>query len=264
MAWIGRKRTEQVSYPATFFSERKSTALASAGEIVPWVLEKLDVNSVVDVGCGTGSWLSTFIQQGVNDVVGLDGPWVPEKDLEICHSKFVAVDFTKLETLRLNRRFDLVICLEVAEHLPAAHAAEFIDRLVELGPCILFSAAVPQQGGVGHYNEQWPCYWIDHFSRHRYLCADVVRGAFWDNPSVAAWYPQNAFFFVSKEAASKYSYLRTNAENSLAGKSVIHPRLYQQKLDELSNPSGYSLRAIAKVLPFLLKQALWRKLGSRL
>ena len=253
-----------MTYSAAFYSDRRNTALASAAEIVPWVLDRIKVKSVVDVGCGTGSWLTTFMERGVTDVVGLDGPWVPISDLEVSPEKFVAVDFTRLDTLRLNRRFDLVVCLEVAEHLGPEHAAEFIDRLVAMGSCILFSAAVPRQGGVGHFNEQWPSYWIEIFHRHEFICFDSVRGAFWDNPSVAAWYPQNAFFFVSKDATSKYSRLEAHAENSLAGKSVIHPRLYQQKLEELSDPRGYSLHAIAKILPYLLKQALRRKLGSRL
>ena len=154
------------SYTNLFYSHRKGTAAASAIEIVPWVLEQTDAKSVVDIGCGTANWLSVFCEHGVSDVLGLDGPWVPTQELEIAPSKFRAVDFRNLDTLKLDRTFELVICLEVAEHLPGSHAAEFIARLVELGSCILFSAAAPGQGGIGHLNEQPPAYWVELFGRH--------------------------------------------------------------------------------------------------
>ena len=60
----------------------------------------------------------------------------------------------------MNRKFDLVLSLEVAEHLPSECAEAFVESLVNLGPVILFSAAIPYQGGENHVNEQWPEYWV--------------------------------------------------------------------------------------------------------
>jgi hypothetical protein len=53
-------------------------------------------------------------------------------------------------------RFDLALCLEVAEHLPAAAGDSLVRRLASVGARILFSAAIPGQGGRNHVNEKWP------------------------------------------------------------------------------------------------------------
>jgi 2-polyprenyl-3-methyl-5-hydroxy-6-metoxy-1,4-benzoquinol methylase len=64
-----------------------------------------------------------------------------------------------IQPLDLEKEFDLVVSLEVAEHLPASAADQFVNTLVKHGKKILFSAAIPGQGGQDHLNEQWPDYW---------------------------------------------------------------------------------------------------------
>jgi SAM-dependent methyltransferase len=249
-----------MTYGPEFYERRRQTAIASARRIVPWVLERTAARSVVDIGCGTGSWLSTFLDYGVTDIRGCDGPWVPTEQLEIPRDRFVAIDFNDLRSLTADRRFDLVVCLEVAEHLPGDRADELLARLASLGPCILFSAAVPGQGGVGHQNEQWPGYWIRRFETAGFECLDCVRGAFWDDAAVAPWYAQNAFMFVAKDAVSGYPMLAQEAaSNSLAMRDLVHPRLHRARIDELSNPEHYSIRAVTKVFPRLLARALRRR-----
>jgi SAM-dependent methyltransferase len=250
------------SYPPQFFEGRSRRVLASAEEIVPWVLDVAAIRSVVDVGCGTGEWLSVFARHGVQDVVGMDGPWVSAAMLHIPSSQFVSLDLSRLDTRELDRRFDLVMCLEVAEHLPAEHAGALVDYLTALGPLVLFSAAVPRQGGTGHLNEQWPRYWIDQFARQGYECVDCVRHIFWENAVVEPWYAQNALFFVATSAMANYPALTTAAAGDSFGcRSLVHPRQYVEKVEELSDPRAYSLRAVIKVLPYLLRRTLQRRLG---
>jgi hypothetical protein len=87
------------------------------------------------------------------------------------------------------------LCLEVAEHLPADSAPTLIDSLVSLGPVILFSAAIPFQGGTHHVNEQWPEYWARHFSPRDIM--RTVRRRFGVH-DVEWYYAQNILLYVER------------------------------------------------------------------
>lgn len=110
--------------------------------------------SAVDFGCRGGSWLSVFRDLGVETVYGIDGDWVDVSQLRIPVECFHAVALDG--PLSLPSRFDLAICLEVAEHLPPERVMSFIGELCAAAPVVLFSAAIPHQGGVNHVNKQWP------------------------------------------------------------------------------------------------------------
>src|SRR5215467_13018648 len=137
-------------YTVDFYKIHRQGSRRSASQIVPLVLELVQPKSVIDVGCGVGAWLSVFNECGVEDFYGLDGEYVDRNMLEIPHQRFLAVDLTK--PIQLNRQFDLVVSLEVAEHLPDNCAEMFVDSLTKLGRVILFSAAIPHQGGTRHVN----------------------------------------------------------------------------------------------------------------
>src|SRR5262249_19580791 len=151
----------------------------------------------VDVGCGTGPWLKAFMRAGIPSVTGVDGSYVNPGQLRIPQSSFIAKDLTK--PLNLDRKFDLCISMEVAEHLPPARAASFVADLVSLAPVVLFSAAVPEQGGTNHINEQWPEYWRDLFEKHEYRVIDCIRPKIWNDRRVDYFYRQNSLIFADKE-----------------------------------------------------------------
>jgi|HubBroStandDraft_6_1064221.scaffolds.fasta_scaffold321958_2 SAM-dependent methyltransferase len=184
-------------YDLTYFrSEALDPELNSPRVVVPIVISLVRPRSVVDVGCGAGHWLSEFQRLGVERVLGLDGAYVDPEWLIIPKSLFRAVDLSK--PFRLNERFDLAVCLEVAEHLPETAATGLVDSLVNLSPVILFSAAIPMQGGTHHVNEQWPEYWRRLFQKQGYRMLDVIRKEIWKNAEVKFWYRQNTFLFVSE------------------------------------------------------------------
>ena len=218
----------ELDYTDKFFSVHRDAARRSAEEIVPLVIELVHPKSVVDVGCGTGTWLAVFKEQGVSDILGIDGDYVGKEMLEISEKKFVSFDLTK--PLQIQRGFDLVVSLEVAEHLPIASAKLFIDSLTRLGPVVLFSAAIPSQGGTHHENEQWPDYWIELFERHEFVPIDAIRPLIWNNPKVEFWYIQNSFVFVSRRRLCQYPLLeRTFADAPAVPLTVVHPRLFMER-----------------------------------
>ena len=141
------------AYSAEFYAGQVAGSASSAAVVVPLVLSFLQVKSVVDVGCGVGPWAAEFLANGVREVWGIDGDYVDRSQLRIPTDRFVARDLSK--PLQFNRTFDLAICLEVAEHLPESRAGSLVSDLTSLASCVLFSAAVPGQGGTNHINLQY-------------------------------------------------------------------------------------------------------------
>src|SRR5262249_35044453 len=160
-------------YDPRFFASIAPTSLDSAALIVPLVLQDFTPSSVVDFGCGEGAWLSTFVANGVEDVQGFDGDYVKPENLRIDPGRFATMD---LEDARpAGRRFDLALSLEVAEHLTGGGGSRLIDALCRSSDIVLFSAAVPGQGGTHHINEQWLEYWTERFAVHGHRLFDVYR-----------------------------------------------------------------------------------------
>jgi Methyltransferase domain len=213
------------TYNRDFYKTHQSGSRRSAQQIVPLVLELIRPKSVVDVGSGTGTWLSVFNESGILEFLGVDGDWVDPNALEIPANRFFSHDLTK--PLRIDRRFDLVVSLEVAEHLPIECAETFVDSLINLGDVILFSAAIPCQGGTNHVNEQWPDYWTNLFKRKEYLAIDYIRDKVWQNELVEWWYAQNILLFMRLQSLEKYPVLKREAESTATRKlSIVHPRSY--------------------------------------
>jgi SAM-dependent methyltransferase len=212
-------------YTDEFYRSLREGARKSARVIVPLVLDYIHPRSVVDVGCGTGTWLSVFRENGVTDILGVDGDHVKKEWLEIPDDRFLSFDLKT--SFRIDRQFDLVISLEVAEHLPPECAGMFVDTLVGLGPVILFSAAIPLQGGTHHINEQWPDHWADLFKSRGYIPADVIRKRVWQNPDLDFWYAQNSLIFVQRASLKRYPALRNEiARAGEASLSLVHPRMH--------------------------------------
>jgi SAM-dependent methyltransferase len=238
-------------YTREFFSARDDNASKSAAVIVPLLMELVSPRSVVDVGCGLGAWLATFEAAGVKDYQRLDGPYVNTAQLRIPRERFLPAQLPK--GMDLGRTFDLALCLEVAEHLPASAAGELVDALTALAPVVAFSAAIPLQGGTGHVNEQWPTYWADLFMRRGYLAVDALRPRIWGDERVAWWYRQNALVFASTAAMEAHEHLlKWRARTSDAMLSLVHPVLLERRNRKPMRPlpalavMGAWLRAVTR------------------
>ncbi len=254
-------------YSKEFYEEFRSGSLRSAEIIAPLVLKFLSVQSVVDVGCGVGAWLAAFQKLGVEDIFGLDGEYIFDADLQISRDCFQAVDLSKPFTL--GRIFDLAISLEVAEHLPAVSAASFVESLTQLAPAVLFSAAIPLQGGNHHINERWPDTWAELFAKHGYVPIDSIRRQIWQNEAVEFWYSQNILLFARRDVLESNAALRAEFERTnLEQLCLVHPRQYlrlqsshREALAQAQNPG---LKEASRIFLASLKRAIrWKFLARR-
>lgn len=212
-------------YTSTFFEEVTPAALRSAEVIVPLVLNLIPAHSVVDIGCGEGAWLAVFRRHGVKDILGIDGDYVDRNRLLIGQDRFEVADLSK--PLELGRTFDLAVSLEVAEHLPAECAAGFVESLTRLAPIILFSAAIPFQGGTHHVNEQWPDVWAADFKKLGYVPVDAIRRHVWQNEAVEWWYAQNALLFIRSDVLEHNADLKAEFRRTdPAQLRLVHPKQF--------------------------------------
>ena len=126
-----------ILYTTKMYASRHVTTLTSAERIVRELLGLFpDTSSVVDVGCGVGTFLSVFKEKGIKQVLGLDGPWVESGLLQVSADEFKVIDLEN--PTQLNRKFDIAICFEVAEHISALQAKNFIAFLCELSDVVIF------------------------------------------------------------------------------------------------------------------------------
>ncbi len=180
-------------YGLDYYTGKDDGWAAMAAAIVPAMLRWFPARSVVEFGCGTGASLAAFAAHGATDVLGVDGAHVPRNLLHIPAERFQAADLLTLADV--GRRFDMAVSLEFAEHLPLSRAEGFVALLVGSAPVVLFSAAIPGQGGLGHVNEQRQSWWAALFARHGYVPVDCIRPAMWGQAGAPWYYAQNALVY---------------------------------------------------------------------
>jgi SAM-dependent methyltransferase len=227
------------AYNSAFFDELVLGTEESAQTVVPLVYELLKPASVLDVGCGAGTWLAAWRSAGVPEVVGVDGDYVDRTKLQIPSDAFVPTNLQ--QSFSLGRTFDLVQTLEVAEHLDEANADTFVESLASHGDTILFSAAVPGQGGTHHVNEQWPSYWVEKFAGAGYTCYDFLRQQIWTDRRIMWFYRQNILLFARGRAL--------DLEETVLPLDLVHPEMWDP---------GRIVRSAPEALATLVR----RKLGA--
>ena len=237
--------TPHILYNDSFFADVDRGSARSAAIVVP-MIERLFVpwcpdRRLVDVGCGTGAWSAVW--QGLGwSILGIDGdyaaPWLAKQKM-----RFHAQDLT--QPVVIEEKFDLALCLEVAEHLPRNAAVTLVQSLCRLSPIVVFSAAQPGQGGTGHINEQPLNFWRDLFQDQGFDCFDPVRPMIRGDQKICPWYRYNLLIFIKK--------------NSSPAVAMVSARLSPDRpVPDPSSLLWHGRRCLLKYLPVALVNQLAR------
>ena len=213
-------------YPKKFYERQRTDSKKSADIVLDALVHDVlgeirEIKSVIDLGCGVGTWLSFFHERG-GHVLGVDGDYVNRDLLLIPRDSFIPMDLTSDGLERLEGRFDLAMSLEVAEHLPDSASDSFIKKLCGLSDIVLFSAAIPFQRGKNHINCQWQSYWREKFSCNGFTGVDAIRKLIWSNDSVSSFYRQNIMLYVRNDT----DVCRSLKKDTDFIADIVHPVTY--------------------------------------
>ncbi|MFN0097651.1 MAG: class I SAM-dependent methyltransferase [Gemmatimonadaceae bacterium] len=246
-------------YTTDFYAGQSGDSYLGAMGVLPRVFDLVKPASVVDVGCGVGTWLAAALELGAKRAVGLEGAWVTPAQLRDPRVELITTDLER--PIAVDGRFDLAMSLEVAEHVSAGRASALVAEIARLAPAVLFGAAIPHQGGAfNHVNEQWQSYWIEKFASVGFRALDVVRPALWRQREIPVHYRQNPFLYVSEE---RWAELSPKVPTSTMPSDVVHPEVHLAQAAALHAPPtlGKALGTLAQ-LPAIVGRSLSHRLGG--
>lgn len=189
-------------YPSKFYSLRDRQTRYTCSAVYPILFKHLrasDITSVVDIGCGTATWLSAIREFNPScSLHGFEGPWLPRKNQEQILEAGIKLTISNFSDSSLYPSIvsaDLCICLEVLEHIPIDLHPAFIERFLSGSSNILFSCAPPYQGGSGHVGERSLSNLLPIFRDLGYSVCDLFRDKIWTDNQIPFWYRQNLVLF---------------------------------------------------------------------
>jgi hypothetical protein len=197
-----------------------------ARHTLPYLFEKYKPATVVDVGGGSCEWLAVAKELGARQITGADGVYA------IPHLAIPAEDFSpfdaETENPRVKGPFDLAICLEFLEHVSEEAGDRILAWLTENAKVILFSAAIPGQGGINHINERWASHWVMKFAARGFIPFDFIRPLVWTNENISVWYRQNILVFASAHERANFG-----VPANPAFVDLVHPEIYARYAPKL-------------------------------
>lgn len=254
-------------YDVNFYKGQKDISKQSAEEIVPMLSNMFQPKSIADVGCGVGTWLAVWERMGINDLLGIDGDYVDRNQLQIDKNDFFPFDLTT--ELSLEKKYDLVTSFEVGEHIPQEFADTFVKNICSLSNIVVFSAALPGQGGTNHINEQWPHFWAGHFKNNGFIAVDCLRHKIWNNEKIGYYYRQNIIVYIHESIYNQFETLNINSNDTDQNipLPLVHPQTLQKainraaNLEQKLNESRTDFRAAYKNFKKSFKDKLFEKLN---
>ena len=171
------------------FNHMQAEEKPFANRLAAWVKQELNPSSLLDIGCGPGHFVDSFRDCGI-DAKGIDvDDRVHGKEHLTYQSLF---DIT-------NESADVVVCMEVAEHIEQALEDEVVAKVVStVGKTLIWTAAAIGQGGIGHINCKNKNAWAEKLTsaglvrnveKEQQLITDMKKGIH------MGWFTNNLLYF---------------------------------------------------------------------
>lgn len=158
------------------------------------------LESVIDFGCATGLYLKPFLEAGIS-AWGIDNSEIAKK-ISTIPKRIVMADLTKPFH---TKKCDLVLCLEVAEHLDKKFEKTLLDNICYPSDAIVFSAAAVGQDGMGHVNCQPKQHWLALFAERGFALNSEQTGQLvrrLKQGTCPYWLPQNIMVLQREQQQS--------------------------------------------------------------
>jgi len=156
------KRYHKERYSPKYFKRHLDQYKLWENDIGKSIINIFYINSVIDLGCGVGSYLEGTLQAGCTDIFGVEISFDRAKDFFVDKIKPHIQFGDATIDLNLNRTFDCVMSFEVAEHILPEETEGFINNVTSLSDkFIILTAAPPGQRGTGHINLKPKDFWIN-------------------------------------------------------------------------------------------------------
>lgn len=212
-------------YNASYYKKHEMGSYQSAIQILEYINSFINFNSVIDFGCGMGTWCKALYNLDIKDFLGIDKHQYDPTYMLIPTEKYMQFDLCN--PLKLTRKVDMAISVEVAEHVNPKYSDVFIKNLCSCSEIVLFSAAISHQGGTEHINEQSCTYWEMKFNKYGYKAIDCIRPYFWNNEQIEIWYRNNCILYIEQHTYEKSS---IHIPQNTYPLDIIHPSMLHRIL----------------------------------
>jgi cyclopropane fatty-acyl-phospholipid synthase-like methyltransferase len=160
-------------YNEEFFEWHVKHAREYSIKTMDWYIQKYKPMSVVDFGCGIGSYLESAFNHNLSikgfDISEVAQKYTPEK-------LWKYIDYYDCTIPMYRTLCDTVLSFETAEHISPEGTKQFVKNLAMFtGKHLLFTAAPPGQEGTGHINLRPKEFWIDQFSKELTFDGELTK-----------------------------------------------------------------------------------------
>jgi SAM-dependent methyltransferase len=193
------------------------------------ILNQYNPKSVIEFGCGNGELSKILAKTGI-EVIAIDGYSNPDFE-GYDNITFLKIDLNDPASVEkyltpINKKYDVAICLEVAEHLHPSVSEPLICLLTRVSDVVIFSAAVPEQDGEGHINSRNRTFWHEQFEKYNFFLRDSIRSQIRDHANVGKWYALNTVDYVRSTVEPTIEEYKKTISNLVASESAASSQYY--------------------------------------